>query len=76
MLRSIESASLQSVGTSGHDRLSPMLLRLADGSSVNTGLGLGVVRHTTGHVHDTLTQNNGYLAMKPTLDAVIASLSK
>jgi hypothetical protein len=76
MLRTLDVAGLQTLGFPGQGRLSPMLERLADGGSVNTGLGLGILRNGTGHSQGVLLEGNGYLAMKPTLDAVIDSLSK
>lgn len=76
MLRNVEIAGLPSLGGSSPDRLSPMLQQLADGDSVNTGLGLGILRQTTGHTQAVASQSNLYLALKQTLDDVIASLSK
>lgn len=75
-MRNVELAGLQPLGFSIPGPLSPMLQSLADGGTVDTGLGLGILRHTTGHDQATITGNNRYLALRQTLDAVIDSLSK
>lgn len=76
MLRNVELAAPQSLGFSTPGQLSPMLLELADGGSVPTGLGLGILRHTTGHDQATATENNAYLGLRRTLDDLIASFCK